>query len=195
MNTKRYHIAALAVLTVLASCKTSKQQEASKAPEEETGKVSQVVLTEPIKLNLSGLKIDTATKVVSAMDSLFMTIKRTPCYGRCPVYSADIYNSGYVVYNGRRFVKKEGIHISRLSDDEMNSIRHMVERVKYFDFANEYDRPVTDFATTYTTVHLNGKQKTVMNRVGGPEALIQFQNHIDKILEGLSWTQKAETGE
>ncbi|MBL4753990.1 MAG: hypothetical protein JKY52_10415 [Flavobacteriales bacterium] len=195
MKITRYYIAICSLLVILAACKTTQQQAAIETPEKEVTGAIPVKLVAPVKIDLSGLQLDTAAKAAVVEDSLFVSIKRTPCYGKCPVYSADIYNSGYVVYNGRRFVKKEGVHLSRLSDDNMNSVKQMIDSVKYFDFENEYDRAVTDFATTYTTVNLNGKNKTVMNRVGGPEALIQFERHIDQILEGLSWTKKAETGE
>ena len=38
------------------------------------------------------------------IDSLFVTLKRTPCFGKCPVYTVSIYNKGFV-----RFISKKDV--------------------------------------------------------------------------------------
>ena len=179
------------MVTTFAACKTSQQVS--------TESTKMMVLTEPVRINIDAIKLDTSrrkeVKVKFAVDSLYLTIRKTPCYGQCPIYTADIYNSGYVVYNGKRFVKNVGLYTGKLSADALKSIRHLARSVNYFGFENEYDSPVTDFPTTYTTLHFNGQQKTIKNRVGGPDELREFENHVQKVLDGVTWTKKGGTEE
>ena len=189
------YLVAVTIVIVFAACKTTKEQEGSvKGTQKVEAAPPKIIGNKEMVLDLEDKVAD--QKEVSALDSLFMTMRKTPCYGRCPIYTASIYNSGYVVYQGKRFVRNEGIHTGRLTEDQMNSIRHMARNVNYFEFNDEYDRPVTDLPTTYTTMHLNGQKKTIKNRVGGPDALRGFENHVQKILDGIVWTkQEGEIGQ
>ena len=186
MKTSITYIIAIFLVAAFAACKTSKQVS------EETSKKG--VLTEPLRIKADVIKLDSsmikAAEVERAIDTLYLTIRKTPCYGQCPIYTADIYNSGYVVYEGKRFVENVGLYTGRLSPDALKSIRHLARTVNYFGFENEYDSPVTDFPTTYTTMHFNGQQKTIKNRVGGPDELREFENHVQKVLDGVAWTRK-----
>lgn len=186
MRTSIIYISSILLVTAFAACKTSQQVS--------TESTKKVVLTEPIKINIDAIKLDTSMRKVAevelAIDSLYLTIRKTPCYGKCPIYTADIYNSGYVVYNGKRFVENIGLYTGRLSADALKSIRRLARTVNYFGFENEYDSPATDFPTTYTTMHFNGQRKTIKNRVGGPDELREFENHVQKVLDGVTWTKK-----
>ena len=41
-----------------------------------------------------------------------VTIRRTPCYGHCPVYELSVSGDGEVEYSGEWFVAREGVHIA-----------------------------------------------------------------------------------
>ena len=41
-------------------------------------------------------------------DSLFVTLERTPCFGKCPVYTVSIYNKGFVRFIGKKDVEPLG---------------------------------------------------------------------------------------
>ncbi|MFH1321890.1 MAG: DUF6438 domain-containing protein, partial [Bacteroidota bacterium] len=83
-------------------------------------------------------------------DSLFASIKRTPCYGRCPTYSISIYKSGYVIYEGIRFVDRIGTYSTQISEKEIQKIIAKANETGYFDLNDVYDSPVTDLPTTIT---------------------------------------------
>ena len=40
---------------------------------------------------------------------LLASIERTPCFGKCPTYKISIYQSGYVIYEGKQHVKNIGL--------------------------------------------------------------------------------------
>ena len=161
----------------------------------EMEKAQAEALAAAIKLNTKDLKLDLTElkKRVEAADSIYASIKRTPCYGRCPIYEASIYKSGYVTYNGNRFIEKIGLHRSRLTQDQLKQIAAKAEEIGYFELENNYDSPVTDFPTTITVLNLPGKsKKEIKNRVGAPDNLKQYEKFLDDLLNGLSWAKMAD---
>jgi len=186
------------------SCKINKDQSKVEKDHDEEQSAENTSVSIPLPLG-EPVKIDLNTKLYSEMekeairarqdDSLFAFIKRTPCYGRCPIYSASFYKSGYVIYRGQRFVEKEGIYASRITQEQLLSITKMARMVNYLNFEKEYDTAVTDFPTTYTFINMNGTKKEVKNRVGGPDELKNFETYLDKILDSTNWTKIGDIGQ
>ncbi|MCK9401477.1 MAG: DUF6438 domain-containing protein [Bacteroidales bacterium] len=50
-----------------------------------------------------------------------ITLKRTMCYGTCPVYDMEISANGEVNYNGEAFVEKMGHHRWSIQPDAIKS--------------------------------------------------------------------------
>lgn len=192
MRNSKSYLVILSLMIVFVACKTTKEQEASSAPEKSIESAKVVVLTEPVKIDIGNLQMEAAKR--ASEDSLVMNIKRTPCYGQCPVYTADIYKSGLVVYDGKRFVTNEGLHTATMSKDDLEQIKKMAISIGYFDLEKEYDSPVTDLPTTYTTMNIQGQRKTIKNRVGGPDELKAFERHVQKVLDSLTWTAAEDSG-
>lgn len=51
-----------------------------------------------------------------------ITINRGACNGMCPVYSAEIYLDGTVVYRGKMFVEVEGERRHRISEAKVREL-------------------------------------------------------------------------
>lgn len=134
------------------------------------------------------------TKDQAADTTLFASIQRTSCYGRCPAYTATIYQSGRVVYEGKHFVEKEGKYEAQMSRDKMDMLLVEAKKINYFELADKYDSNVTDLPACITVIQADGKRKQIYNRHEGPPELRTFQQTFDQILDGLEWT-KAETPE
>jgi hypothetical protein len=65
-------------------------------------------------------------------------------------------------------------------------------------FESEYSRMITDHATTYTTVVMNGKRKVIRNYANaGPTALWAIEQLIDGLITKAQWdgAQKSEERE
>ena len=183
------------VLIFLAvSCSSSKKQEAAVKEKNVPEEAKPEVVAVPVLLKTDHVRFDMEEikKRMEAADSIYASIKRTPCYGRCPIYEAVIYKSGYVIYNGNRFVERIGKHKSRLTQDQLAQIATKANSIGYFELENKYDSPVTDFPTTITAVNASGKSKTISNRVGGPDSLKEYEKYLDGLLNGLGWTKIAD---
>jgi hypothetical protein len=187
MKTINLLMAAVLVFSSIG-CSSSKKQEATveekKVPEETQANRT----VAPVALSADHLKLDMkeVKKRFEATDSIYASIKRTPCYGRCPIYEATIYKSGLVIYNGNRFVERLGKHKARLTKNQLSQIADKADAVRYFELENNYDSPAI------TVLKVAGKSKEVKNRVGGPENLKEYEKYLDDLLNGLTWTKVAD---
>lgn len=123
---------------------------------------------------------------------LLASIKRTPCYGRCPMYQLEIMDNGEVVYQGKRFVEKIGTYSGLLAEADIKTLHQRINDVDYFNLEEAYDVPIADFPTCITSVHLEGRSKTIMDKQGAPEKLKQFELYLDSLLEGLELTKLSD---
>lgn len=117
---------------------------------------------------------------------IVITIKREVCFGSCPVYSAQIYEDGTVVYVGEAFVKVEGERRHRITEDRVRELIKAFERINYFSLKDRYavdenGQSVTDQPTTTTSISLNGKYKKVVDYYCAPKELVALEDLIDKL--------------
>ncbi|HEY0724023.1 MAG TPA: DUF6438 domain-containing protein [Pyrinomonadaceae bacterium] len=115
-----------------------------------------------------------------------ITIDRSACFGDCPVYSAEIYADGTVVYVGKRFVKTEGTQRFKISEERIAALIKEFERIDYWSLQDRYEtdengRSVTDQPTTTTSICLNGKKKQVVNYYYAPRKLDELEEKIDSL--------------
>ena len=117
---------------------------------------------------------------------ILITIKREACFGSCPIYSAQIFNDGTVVYVGEEYVKVKGERRHKISKDRVDALMKAFARIEYFSLQDRYEvdetgRSVTDQPTTTTSFSLNGKQKKVVDYYGAPKELVELEHLIDKL--------------
>ena len=117
--------------------------------------------------------------------TLLVSLKRTPCYGKCPTYRITIKDNGELVYEGKRFVEKLGTYQGSITTEDLENIRRKVVEMDFFSLENAYDVPISDFPTCVTTVRMDGKEKSIMNKQNAPASLRSFEKYVDSLIEGL----------
>ncbi len=126
-----------------------------------------------------------ATK--SEHSDVVITLERTACHGKCPVYKLVIYGDGNVVYNGEAFVKVKGEHTSRIPEAQLQELLAVFDQTQYFSLQDEYTASITDLPTVKTSITIDGKTKYVVNYYGAPEELKQLEMKIDEISNSKQW--------
>lgn len=116
-----------------------------------------------------------------------ITLKRTMCYGTCPVYDVEISANGEVNYNGEAFVEKMGQHRWSIQPDAINALNDAIKKFGYFSIkAKEITTDVTCNPSCITSVLMkDGTYREIDNYYGNdeyPEKLKQFERKIDKII-------------
>ncbi len=120
-------------------------------------------------------------------------IRRTACYGKCPVYEAVFYSDGTVTYSGKRFVKMTGDYEAKVNVSVIEQIKNKAHSIKYCKLADKYPvsgKGVPDFPNTITYVKVDSHEHGITNNSGAPAELINFEKYLDDILKGLSWKKK-----
>jgi hypothetical protein len=124
----------------------------------------------------------------SASDSLFFSLERTPCFGKCPAYTVSIYRSGFATYEGRTFAPRQGRHTGRVDRATMETLLARAEAIGYFDLQDSYDGAVTDLPSTITRIVSGDRDKRILARYKTPPALKAFALEADTLLKDVVWT-------
>lgn len=119
-----------------------------------------------------------------------VNFKKTACYGKCPVYEVEIYNDGRVVYNGKRFVDRLGIHKATITEKEVKMIRSEFDKVGFIDFAGEYPingQKISDLPSTIIEYRAGDMIKVVKDKHDAPEQLKKFEAWLAEYIDGLTY--------
>ncbi len=107
--------------------------------------------------------------------------------GDCPVFRAEIYTNGKVIYEGREHVEKIGLYRGRLSRKELERIRLDFEKADFFSMEDEYVEPWTDLPTTWLYYSDGARQKKIKDYYGAPEALKVLEEQVLQLLNDIDW--------
>jgi hypothetical protein len=121
-------------------------------------------------------------------DSLAVHFEKTPCFGRCPVFKINVYQSGFATYEGLNFAEKMGLYSYRFSEADLEKIYDMASSIDYFNLDSEYNDPrVTDLPSTISQIQLNDESHRVKARMGVPKALKDFHENLGIMLNERDW--------
>lgn len=125
--------------------------------------------------------------------NLVAKIKRTPCFGKCPVFTIELYNNGLARYNGMAFVEKKGNFKAKANTDFLKRIQDKALTIRYLSFENKYPIApiaIADLPTTTTYIRLGDVGKQIIDNFDAPRELIEFELWLEQEFDKLEW--KAE---
>jgi Domain of unknown function (DUF6438) len=149
-------------------------------------KVQDVAAAEPPKVEEAIAVVDSVKKVE---DVLTMYYERTPCFGMCPIFKLEVFESGKARFEGKNYTELIGIYSSQFTQQEMDKIMALADRIGFFQFQEKYDNPaIQDFPTITVALYKEEKLKYVVNKYRGPKELNDMYTLLDKIIEEKEWT-------
>jgi hypothetical protein len=129
----------------------------------------------------------TTIPVVPKSEEPVLVYQRTPCYGRCPAYTATIFADGRVEYDGQRFVPLLGKHILSLPPATVAAMLAEAKRINFESLADRYAGNTSDLPASIITVHPAGESlHAVYASEGIPENLQGYINYLNKRLDPLA---------
>lgn len=108
---------------------------------------------------------------------LIISLNKTACFGTCPVYKIKIYNNQSAIFEGVKFVEKEGSYNFKISKKEINTILKKAKKINFQKMEDEYTELITDLPTTY--IMINNKQ--IKDYYGAPKELKELEEIIENI--------------
>ncbi|MES2519060.1 MAG: DUF6438 domain-containing protein [Bacteroidota bacterium] len=109
-------------------------------------------------------------------------LETTRCYGTCPAYKVAIFDNDSLVYEGIKFVKKEGIMTKKLPKGTVKGLIEQFRGASFFKFQNQYTANISDFPTTYISFSDQGKTKKIMDYHNAPESLKKLEKLISNLV-------------
>lgn len=123
-------------------------------------------------------------------------LERTACFGTCRVYTVILRSDGSVQYTGEENVSRKGKHTGKISDWAFNQLAEYLVESGYLQMESNYEVPLTDLPTAYTTAVVNGKRKIIRNYGDvGPSKLWALQQAIDGVLIEAEWDGEPKRAE
>ncbi|KAA3648572.1 MAG: hypothetical protein DWP98_08460 [Bacteroidetes bacterium] len=189
---KLFYLSFIALIS-LAACK-SKKEAAEKAEPKFKEEAVQKVKADDSTILEEEATTETQSDLLAKKelaklpDSLIARIQRTACFGRCPIYTASIYKSGYVEYLGQRWVKREGLFSSHMNQEQIDLLLNRAKEIGFMNLKNSYDSEnITDLPSTIISLRIKDQAKIIVNRYQAPENLILFQQYFDELLDELEY--------
>lgn len=122
-------------------------------------------------------------------NQIVFTLKKTACYGKCPVFTLNLFSDGTVMFEGKMFTEKIGLYQNHISEKEINNLIIEFMNADFFNLEDEYISGMTDLPTTYLTFTYNSKTKTIKDYYGSPEKLKILENTINRYRKLENWTR------
>ena len=123
----------------------------------------------------------------SIMEPLVISMKKTACYGTCPVSDLQIYGDLTVNLKAERHLDKIGNFQASISEQRFEEIKTMFRAAEFFSLEDKYSESITDLPTTYVHFADSGKEKRIMDYYGAPKALKELESELSLLLEELTW--------
>ena len=127
-----------------------------------------------------------------------ISLERTACFGRCPVYGITVTSTGAVTYEGTTNVRRIGRATAQISQDSVAGLLREMEQAGYFTFSERYAvseptcrRYTTDSPSAISSASFRGRTKRIEHDYGCggvPGALTVLEQRIDEVLGSGRWT-------
>lgn len=118
------------------------------------------------------------------------TIRKTACYGNCPVFELTFDGAGKAYYKGKKHVKRIGNWEAPITRNHTSMILEKAQSIKYFKLDDEYPingKIIADFPFTFTHLKFGSQEKTIANNHDAPDALHDYETFLIELGESLNW--------
>jgi len=118
--------------------------------------------------------------------------KKTPCYGKCPIYEVEVYTDGYITYNGKNFVEKIGAYETKISAEEVKALKQRFFDINFLELSNEYPisgPKIADLPSTIIDFRVGDMIKHVSDKHDAPKKLKELEKWVETYFDGLKWTK------
>jgi hypothetical protein len=118
-----------------------------------------------------------------------ITLSRSMCYGRCPVYEVSVSTRG-IVFDGEAFVASKGRNTNTVDPSAVRALAKKFVAADFYSMRDEYRASVTDNSTYVLSISIDGHKKQVVDYVGSWEGMPQVISELEDDVDALARTER-----
>lgn len=119
-----------------------------------------------------------------------ISIRRTGCFGSCPVYEMVLHRDGSAEFNAEAHLPKLGKFVGEAHLGLYGRLCYLIESSHFNEMSSSYRGNWTDDSTCIVTVTSGAKVKAVSDYGGvGPIQLWAIQELLDTVKNETEWKQ------
>jgi len=181
----KYVITLLIVAFFAVGCKSTKDQSGTTEETQAAPQQTEKLATDDEEWSIE--KQEELNLNRKEQDSLVLKLERGACYGACPVYLVQVFNSGYAVINAQQNLEIQGFFVDRFTEEELDKIYELANNAGFFEGESVYDAQVTDLPSTFLYIHLKDKKHKMKLRFNIPEELKRLLKELDMMVVMRDW--------
>lgn len=136
-------------------------------------------------------KTVTQAAVVNNTNMKSALMGRSACFGKCPSYTIEVFETGILRYTGKSFVTKEGVYEKNIGANKAISFLKEFNTIRPDTLHYLYQTKVADLPGFYFFISYPDSVKRVINADAGPEMLRDWAQKFDQLSPlDDSWTKK-----
>ena len=119
---------------------------------------------------------------------------RGGCYGRCEVFTLDVYDNGLLVFAGKRFTDKPGTWEKSLDRRRLTGLLDTMARADFKNYPRSFRGQVADASTLEVTyVDDAGERYETSFRDYAPDELLAISQRLNDLAHLPGYRQVADT--
>jgi hypothetical protein len=134
---------------------------------------------------------------IKKWDSLRISLRRSGCFGTCPIYTLTVGGDGTVDYDGQGYVEYCGQYHGHVSQSVVRQLVSYFGDADFFNLFDRYELNATDLPTYTTSIQFDDRAKSVIDyageRVGMPEGVGNVENQIDRLAGPRLWANRTDS--
>jgi Domain of unknown function (DUF6438)/Ankyrin repeats (3 copies) len=141
------------------------------------------------------------TGAICAQQLPVITLRRTACFGTCPIYSLEIFENGRLHFNGEQFVSSIGSRQAQIAPTDVHALIEQFAKIRFFDLKDVYETRqnpdgttewITDLSTTYISLRVGNRSKTIKDYAFSPDNLRTLELEIERVTNTHRWIHGAD---
>lgn len=124
----------------------------------------------------------------------YVRMNRTACFGRCPVYSVELYKNGLVRYSGQMFTDHQGVYETNIGSKNAANLLKRFSMYRIDTCKSLYENRIADIPGIYYIYKYGSTTKKINNAHFGPEFLRTLATSMDSVAQvNNNWKKVADT--
>jgi hypothetical protein len=115
---------------------------------------------------------------------------RTPCFrGKCPEYFLNVYQDGWLSFQGKEHVEKMGWWVRKMTKAEQTEFDQYMAKYNFGTMKDEYFSGLSDVAATTFTFFQKDSIKSIAGDNALPDTLFYFHKMLSRFAGAEGWAQ------